>query len=80
MRSTRLREHRSCDLMHRDAGRHTVDTLIEVLRDHQGYPVSICRHGEDAVTGFSVVFEPEARHFWYAQGRPCQQGYSAIRY
>jgi len=70
-RSTKLREQRSCQLMDESAGLHTLETLASVLRDHRGFPVSICRHGEDAVTGFSVLFEPEVRRFWFVTGHPC---------
>lgn len=73
--STVLREQRSCHLMEQFAGKHTLRTFARVLRDHKGYPDGICRHGSDAVTGFSIIFEPERRRFWYAEGRPCQNRY-----
>lgn len=38
MRSTTLREQRSCQMMSAMAGRHTVETFQQVLRDHTGYP------------------------------------------
>lgn len=80
MHSTVLREQRSCQLMERSAGLHNLQSLAQVLRDHRGFPASICRHGEDADTGFSVLFEPEARKFWFVEGNPCGGRYRPVLY
>ena len=80
MRSTTLREQRSCQMMTERAGQHTVATFQKVLRDHQGYPNSICRHSEDTITGFSVICEAEKRVFWFGKGFPCQATYIPVRY
>lgn len=80
MRSTTLREQQACTLMSERAGTHTVQTFQQVLRDHHGYPASICRHSHDATTGFSAVWEVEQRVFWYAEGHPCQAEYLPVKW
>ena len=53
------------------------------LRDHQGYPQSICRHVNDDPkhgfwqTVFSVVMEPDAQRIWVSRGTPCDHPYEA---
>lgn len=80
MRSTTLREQRSCQMMSAMAGQHTVATFQQVLRDHTGYPDSICRHSDDTITGFSVICEAERRVLWFGKGFPCQATYIPVRY
>lgn len=52
-----------------------------VLRDHEGYPRSICRHtNDDPATGFwetifSVIIEPQARRMHVSRGTPCEHPY-----
>lgn len=58
-----------------------LDDIRQVLRDHDGYPRSICRHGnDDRKTGFwetvfSVIIEPEAGRMHVTRGTPCQWPY-----
>ena len=80
MASTTLREQRSCTLMEGMSGRHTVQSFQRILRDHVGYPDSICRHSDDTVTGFSVIWEAERRTLWYAKGHPCKAVYQSLPY
>ena len=58
--------------------------LVEIqklLRDHEGYPRSICRHpNDDLRTGiwetiFSVIIEPQARRMHISRGTPCEHPY-----
>jgi isopenicillin-N N-acyltransferase like protein len=66
------------DLPHRSPD---LDELKEVLRDHDGYPRSICRHtNDDARTGiwetlFSVIIEPASRRMHVSRGTPCEHQY-----
>lgn len=59
----------------------TLEDLKTLLRDHEGYPHSICRHpSADPKTGhwetvFSVIIEPQARQMHVTRGRPCEQPY-----
>jgi isopenicillin-N N-acyltransferase like protein len=66
------------DLPHRQP---SLEEIKELLRDHDGYPRSICRHpNSDPKTGFwetnfSVIIEPEARRMHISRGPPCQNPY-----
>jgi isopenicillin-N N-acyltransferase-like protein len=65
---------------HRE-GSLSVQDIERLLRDHGGYPRSICRHAnDDPVTGFwqtvfSVIIEPEARQMHISRGVPCENRY-----
>lgn len=64
----------------------TVAQIQEALRDHDGFPRSICRHAnDDPGTGFwstvfSVVIEPEALRMQVARGTPCQAPYETYTF
>jgi isopenicillin-N N-acyltransferase-like protein len=51
------------------------------LRDHDGYPRSICRHANDDPahgfwqTVFSVIIEPDERRMHISRGTPCERPY-----
>lgn len=80
--STLIREQRACSLV-RKLKPHSVASFQRILRDHQGYPGSICRHelGESGnSTVFSTIFEIEKGVVWYCQGPPCQTEYEPLRY
>lgn len=55
--------------------------IKSALRDHDGYPRSICRHVNDDPevghwsTVFSVIIEPEARRMHITRGTPCECEY-----
>jgi isopenicillin-N N-acyltransferase-like protein len=52
-----------------------------ILRDHSGYPRSICRHPtSDPETGrfrtvMSVVIEPQEGRLHVSRGNPCERPY-----
>lgn len=54
-----------------------LEQLKEILRDHDGYPRSICRHAnDDPVNGFwetvfALIIEPAARRMHISRGTPC---------
>ena len=58
-----------------------VETAKSVLRDHDNYPRSICRHANDhPVYGFwtsvfSVVIEASAGRMHISRGNPCEHAY-----
>jgi isopenicillin-N N-acyltransferase-like protein len=77
---TLARARRLHDLL---SGRRPLDVgdVQEVLRDHDGYPVSICRHADatDArtwTTVASIVMDLDARRLWLGVGPPCQHPYA----
>jgi isopenicillin-N N-acyltransferase-like protein len=71
------------DLLLKSAGGPLgLETLKQALRDHQGYPCSICRHPNDHpvngfwVSVFSVIIEAEAGRLHLSRGNPCTQPYA----
>lgn len=64
-------------------GRIDVDILKDTLRDHDGAPHAICRHGakivdQVSVTAMSMIAMPYACAAWIAKGAPCENDY--VRY
>jgi isopenicillin-N N-acyltransferase-like protein len=56
-----------------DRGRLTVQSACAALCDHDGYPVSICRHeSKTALSAASVVAEPTRGRLLATRGLPCQ--------
>jgi isopenicillin-N N-acyltransferase-like protein len=72
-------------LLGEDGSTVSVSRIQQALRDHQGYPRSICRHAnDDPVTGFwqtvfSVVIEPQASMMHISRGMPCAHPYETYR-
>jgi isopenicillin-N N-acyltransferase-like protein len=66
-------------------GEWTLENLQRALRDHDGYPTSICRHtNDDPKTGFwqtvfSVLIEPEAGRMHITRGTPCNREYETYQ-
>jgi isopenicillin-N N-acyltransferase-like protein len=51
---------------------------LRALRDHDGFPVGVCRHegAPNLMTTASVIHELGAREMLVCQGNPCQGSYS----
>lgn len=68
--------HRGKRLMERlrvDRGRLTSQLAYGALCDHDGYPVSICRHqSTQAHTGAAIIAEPTRGLLHVTRGAPCQ--------
>ena len=62
----------------------TPEAMMEILRDHENAPTSICLHpdpteGDEAeAVVFSIVCELEAKRMWVAVGIPCETEYQEI--
>lgn len=63
----------------------SADTLTRVLRDHEGYPDSVCSHADptvapemDYVTIASLVMRPSLRTMDVSEGTPCEHPYEAV--
>ncbi|WP_054697017.1 C45 family autoproteolytic acyltransferase/hydolase [Syntrophomonas palmitatica] len=69
-------------LMHNDYGRITPQTAMEILANHENFPLSICRHDDSSttpsVTLASFVMVPEEGAIYVTCGHPCENEY--IRY
>ncbi|MDP6606896.1 MAG: C45 family autoproteolytic acyltransferase/hydrolase [Dehalococcoidia bacterium] len=81
---TLYRHRRARDLLESKAGALTVEDIQEALRDHAGYPLSICRH-VDAERGnagtasiASIVMDVAERTVYVASGPPCSNEYRAV--
>ena len=70
-----LRYNRAKRLLHANFGQLTPDLFKELLADHVGYPNSICNHGAETATVFSIIIELENLRAWIGRGRACETTY-----
>lgn len=66
-----VRYNRANRLMRNNKGRITIDMLKKFLSDHTNYPGSICRHGKEIKTTFSVIINLSNLKMLLARGNPC---------
>lgn len=75
------RQRRVDQLLNAPPGNLDLEAVKSVLRDHEGFPRSICRHANDDAgngfweTVFSVIIEPQARRMQVSRGTPCKHPY-----
>ena len=61
------------------------EDLLECLRDHDGYPFSVCRHpgekypDEHYQTVVSVLMDLQEQKLWISDGPPCEREYQEVR-
>jgi isopenicillin-N N-acyltransferase-like protein len=76
------RIQRARDLLEQKIGDITVEDVQFALRDHAGYPRSVCRHTDDTRDGSasiaSIVIDLGARIMHVASGPPCENEYQAV--
>lgn len=70
-----IRHHRAMRLLRESFGQLSPERFRELLADHANYPASICKHGLETVTVFSIIIELETRRAWIGRGRPCETSY-----
>jgi isopenicillin-N N-acyltransferase-like protein len=82
--STFTRCGRLQTLLERGAGALDVAALTGFLRDHEGFPLSVCSHpsplwpeDEQYHTLFSAVMDLHARTMWASPGPPCEHEFVA---
>jgi len=51
---------------------HTIETLHQLLCDHENGPNAICRHGDGAKTCAAAIMCPWTREIWATVGNPCE--------
>lgn len=53
------------------------ETIMEILRDHEGYPYSICRHDHEEKLGtvYSVIINMTDDKIYICLGNPCESAY-----
>jgi isopenicillin-N N-acyltransferase-like protein len=78
-----LRRQSSAEAVFRD--RVDVEGAAELLRDHEGYPSSVCAHEEegvepeaDYVTVASLIMRPAEGELLLTRGNPCDAGYERL--
>ncbi len=69
------RHNRAMRLLHENYGHLTPELFQKLLADHAGYPASICKHGSESVTVFSIIIQLEKLHAWIGRGRACETTY-----
>ena len=70
-----IRHNRAWRLLRENHGQLTPERFQSLLADHANYPGSICKHGLESVTVFSLIIRLEERRAWIGRGRPCQTSY-----
>jgi isopenicillin-N N-acyltransferase like protein len=74
-----IRHNRSLRLLRENYGQLTPELFQKLLADHANFPGSICKHGIESVTVFSIIVNLNERQAWIGRGRPCQTTYYAYR-
>ncbi len=70
-----LRHNRAMRLLRENYGQLTPELFQKLLGDHAGYPTSICKHGTETVTVFSIIIQIEQLRAWIGLGRACETEY-----
>jgi isopenicillin-N N-acyltransferase-like protein len=70
------RYNRAIRLLQEHYGELTPALLQKLLADHAGYPTSICKHGLETVTVFSIIIQLEQLRAWIGRGRACETSYT----
>jgi isopenicillin-N N-acyltransferase-like protein len=70
------RHNRAVRLLRENYGQLSPQVFRQLLADHANYPGSICKHGLEAVTVFSIIINLNERRAWIGRGRPCQTSYT----
>lgn len=81
-----VRYNRARRLIRRQLGEVTLETLVDLFRDHVNKPDSICRHRDPSVnindsseTIFSVIFDLKSLTLHACKGHPCEGRYTSVR-
>jgi isopenicillin-N N-acyltransferase like protein len=81
------RDRRALKLLCRKSGKIGVKEIMRTLKDHFGFPRSICRHPDEKEAGkdrwrtnASVIMDLGARVLWLAEGPPCQHDYQRFTF
>lgn len=70
-----IRHNRALRLLRENYGRLSPEMFQRLLADHVNYPASICKHGKETVTVFSLIINLNELRAWIGRGRPCQTTY-----
>lgn len=55
----------------------SAETIMEIMKDHEGYPLSICRHDKGKTGGsvYSVIVNMTDDRIYFCLGNPCEGTY-----
>ncbi|WP_432642862.1 C45 family autoproteolytic acyltransferase/hydolase [Acidaminococcus sp.] len=72
-----FRGQRMLELLKKRKGDITEEYLMDCLRDHYGYPGSICNHlkEKNLITIASMIYNLEKGYAWMSWGNPCENEY-----
>ena len=71
-----IRHNRAMRLLRENYGQLSPELFRKLLADHANYPGSICKHGIETVTVFSLIVKVNERRAWIGRGRPCRTTYA----
>lgn len=70
-----IRHNRAEYLLRENYGKLTPELFRTLLADHAGYPTSICKHGTESFTVFSIIIQVETLKAWIGRGFACETKY-----
>jgi len=70
-----IRHNRAEYLLRQNYGKLTPELFRTLLADHAGYPTSICKHGTETHTVFSIIIQLEHLKAWIGRGHACETEY-----
>ena len=70
-----IRHNRALRLLRENYGHLSPQRFQTLLADHANFPGSICKHGIESVTVFSIIINLNELRAWIGRGRPCQTTY-----
>ena len=71
-----IRHNRADYLLRQNYGALTPELFRTLLADHAGYPTSICKHGLETHTVFSIIIQLEYLKAWIGRGHACETEYT----
>ncbi|MEP0804019.1 MAG: hypothetical protein HRF47_00900 [Chloroflexota bacterium] len=74
--SSIIRQNRAEYLLRQNYGKLTPELFRALLADHAGYPASICKHGAETQTVFSIIIQVESLKSWIGRGHACETEYA----
>jgi isopenicillin-N N-acyltransferase like protein len=81
------RDRRAERLLRENTRKIGIKEVMNLFKDHFGYPRSICRHpdpqmaeGDRWQTNASVIMDLTSRVLWVAPGPPCEHGYRRLTF
>ena len=81
--STETRYNTAYTMLKKEAGKITVETMMEILKDHSandgvGADHTVCCHGITGSTLGSMIVDMRDRKMWVAEGNPCEAEFTEV--